>query len=190
VKYRDVHTYLQVFSGEVYFFEVRGEEGAVIDALTRLEERRAFGVDWEAVDVKVGEVKVGEVRAFELDLTTPVLLVSPRRKEKRKLFTNWPSVVFFSNVVDVTGTKRGDGMLEEALRELDEALWEEPSTMSYAKVIYAGKEVVGLMGKLRYSVVDRKVTSLLSMVLESVVAKGIGSSKRNGFGRVSLKVLA
>jgi CRISPR/Cas system endoribonuclease Cas6 (RAMP superfamily) len=68
---------------------------------------------------------------------------------------------------------------------IEEKVREEPSTMEYARVIYAGKEVVGIMGKFRYTILEKDEE--IFTVLENALAKGIGSSRKNGFGRVSLK---
>ncbi|QKR00777.1 CRISPR-associated endoribonuclease Cas6 [Metallosphaera tengchongensis] len=188
IKFGGMPRYLQVFSGEVYSFEVGGEEDKVLNALTNLDSRKAFNTLWRVVDVKVSQVRVDLKESFEVKVMTPALLVSPHRKDKRKVFTNRPSVVFFNNVIDVTKLGRGDQELNELLSSLDHALREEPSVMYYAKVIYAGKEVVGLTGRLRYSLseTDEVVVKTLRLSLESAVARGIGSSRRNGFGRVKV----
>jgi len=186
VKYSNVPHYLQVFGGHTYSFSVGGEDRYVSKAISALDSRRAFNTLWRVKDLVPREVHVDKVQSFELDLKTPALLVSPYVKSKRKVFTNAPSVVFFNNVIDVTGMRRDDVELRKVLSMLDEVLWEEPSTMSYAKVIYGGKEIVGLTGKLRYSVTREQ--GLLCRVLEAAMARGIGSSRRNGFGTVELRM--
>ncbi|AAY81347.1 hypothetical protein [Sulfolobus acidocaldarius] len=65
---------------------------------------------------------------------------------------------------------------------LDRVLWAEPSTIYYKKVVYDGKEILGLLGKFSYTVLEN--SQLIYEILEDVIAMGVGSSRRNGFGRV------
>lgn len=185
VKYSDSPAYLEVFGGEIYSFEVGGEREQVVNALTHLDEKRVFNTLWRVEDVKMCEVKVDNLpRSFEIEILTPALIVSPFLKLKRKVFTNKAEYVLFTNLIDVTGLKRGDERLIDLLSLLSSLLWEEPSIMRYAKVNYAGKTVIGIVGKLRYSII--KEHEIIKRVLESAIAKGIGSSRRNGFGRVKV----
>jgi len=187
VKYSDTPVYLEVIGGETYSFEIGGENERVLNALSNLEEKKIFNTVWRVADIKISEVKVDFLsRFFEVEVLTPALIVSPYFKSKRKVFTNKAEYVFFTNLIDVTGLKRGDERLIDYLSVLSSALWEEPSVMHYEKVVYAGKTVIGLTGKLRYSVVAED--KLIKRVLESVIARGIGSSRRNGFGKVNVIV--
>jgi len=185
IKYSDSPIYLEVFSGKIYSFEVGGEKESVVKALTQLDNKKVFNTFWRVKNVKIHEVEIDFLlENFEVEILTPALIVSPYYKSKRKVFTNKAEYVFFNNLIDVTGLKRGDERLVDYLSVLGSALWEEPSVMRYVKVIYAGKTVIGLTGKLRYSVVAED--KLIKKVLESTIAKGIGSSRRNGFGRVKV----
>jgi len=178
---------LEVIGGETYSFEIGGENERVLNALANLEEKRIFNTVWRVTDIKISNVEIESLpRFFEVEILTPALIVSPYFKSKRKVFTNKAEYVFFTNLIDVTGLRRGDERLIDYLSVLSSALWEEPSVMRYEKVVYAGKTVIGLTGKLRYSVVAED--KLIKRVLESVIARGIGSSRRNGFGKV--KVIA
>jgi len=69
--------------------------------------------------------------------------------------------------------------------ELEEKVREEPSKVGYVSVIYAGRKVIGLIGELRYELlaVDERIIG----TLENAIAKGIGSSRRNGFGRIEMR---
>jgi len=185
VKYFNSPVCLEVIGGETYSFEIGGDNERVLTALSRLEERKVFNTVWRVTDIKIGEVRIDSLpRFFEVEVLTPALIVSPYYKSKRKVFTNKAEYVFFTNLIDVTGLRRGDEKLIDYLSVLSSALWEEPSVMRYAKVVYAGKTVIGLTGKLRYSVVAED--NLVKRVLESVIARGIGSSRRNGFGKVNV----
>ncbi|TRM86070.1 CRISPR-associated endoribonuclease Cas6, partial [Sulfolobus sp. E3] len=181
IKYSEVPTYLEVFPSQLYSFEVGGDEDSVTMALAHLEDRKVFNTLWRVKDVVVSEIEIDGYKKIELEVLTPALLVNPFIKSKRKIFTNRPSVVFFNNLIDVTGLKRGEEKLNYLLNRLDHLLWEDPSIVKYAKVVYAGKEVIGLVGKLRYSLTNED--DIVYKVLESVASKGIGSSRRNGFGR-------
>lgn len=178
------NSFITVESDQIYSFEVGGEDSVVLPLLTRIDNTIAFNTVWNIVDLKVEKPKVHKVSQFEVEILTPALLVHPHLKSQRKVFTNLPSFLFFTNVLDLTGLKRGDEKLMNLLNLLDSSLWMEPSLMSYIKVIYAGKEVVGFIGKLKYSVV--KDEDIIFNVLEDAVVRGIGSSRRNGFGRVKV----
>lgn len=73
---------------------------------------------------------------------------------------------------------------KEMITEIEEKVREEPSRMRYATVIYAGKEVVGMLGTLRYELLEQD--ERIFRVIENAIAKGIGSSRRNWFGRVKI----
>ena len=185
VKYSSSPVCLEVIGGRTYSFEIGGENERVLKTLANLEERKVFNTVWRLTDIKISEVRVDFLpKFFEVEILTPALIVSPYFKSKRKVFTNKAEYVFFTNLIDVTGLRRGNGRLIDYLSVLSSALWEEPSVMRYEKVVYAGKTVIGLTGKLRYSVVAED--KLIKKVLESAIAKGIGSSRRNGFGRVKV----
>ncbi|QGA53991.1 CRISPR-associated endoribonuclease Cas6 [Sulfolobus sp. E5-1-F] len=187
IKYESDSTFLEVIGGNIYSFEVGGDERSVITALLSLEdERLLFNTLWKVVDVETHEVEVSSIpKNFEVDVLTPALIVSPYVKEKRKVFTNKSEYVFFNNVIDATGLSRGDAKLNEVTSSLAQLLWEEPSIMGYAKVRYDNKLVVGMVGKLRYSV--KGEDEILIKVLEDAIVRGIGSSRRNGFGVVRIK---
>ncbi|WP_338602852.1 CRISPR-associated endoribonuclease Cas6 [Sulfolobus tengchongensis] len=186
IKYSNVPTFLEVYANKVYSFEVGGNKEEVLMALSNLENKRLFNTLWVVHNVKIDEIRVNRVKEFEMEVLTPALLVNPFFKTKRKIFTNKASYIFFTNLLDVTGFKRGDEMLHKAISLLDSSLWEEPSIMKYAKVIYAGNEIIGMVGKLRYSVVNEE--DIVFKVIENAIAKGIGSSRRNGFGRVRIRI--
>jgi CRISPR-associated endoribonuclease Cas6 len=183
VKYSNLPTFMEVEGGETYSFEVGGKSEDVVKALTDLQERKVFNTSWKVEDVKMREAKVERKDFIEVELLTPALLVDPFRKDKKKRFTNAFFVTFAVNYMDHFKLSR-----EEYARialSIEEKVREEPSTMEYARVIYAGKEVVGIMGKFRYTILEKDEE--IFTVLENALAKGIGSSRKNGFGRVSLK---
>ncbi|ACP54875.1 CRISPR-associated endoribonuclease Cas6 [Saccharolobus islandicus] len=186
VKYASVPTYLEVIGGNVYSFEIGGDEKNVYSALINLDSKYLFNTFWKVIDVKVHEVEVTSIpKNFELEIMTPALIVSPYVKEKKKVFTNKSEYVFFNNVTDVTGLNRGDEKLNEVIYSFAQLLWEEPSVMKYTSVRYDDKLVIGLTGKLRYSI--KGEDEILVKVLENAIARGIGSSRRNGFGVVRVK---
>ncbi|MFP3203247.1 MAG: CRISPR-associated endoribonuclease Cas6 [Sulfolobus sp.] len=183
MKYSNLPTFMEVEGGETYSFEVGGKSEDVVKALTDLQERKVFNTSWKVEDVKMREAKVERKDFIEVELLTPALLVDPFRKDKKKRFTNAFFVTFAVNYMDHFKLSR-----EEYARialSIEEKVREEPSTMEYARVIYAGKEVVGIMGKFRYTILEKDEE--IFTVLENALAKGIGSSRKNGFGRVSLK---
>lgn len=183
VKYSNLPTFMEVEEGEIYSFEVGGKSEDVVEALINLQERKAFNTTWKVEDVKMREVKVERKDLVEVELLTPALLVDPFKKDRKKRFTNAFFVTFAVNYMDHFHVSR-----EEYVRvalSLEEKVREEPSTMKYVKVTYAGKEVLGMMGKFRYSILEKDEE--IYAVLENALAKGIGSSRKNGFGRISLK---
>ncbi|QXJ28787.1 CRISPR-associated endoribonuclease Cas6 [Saccharolobus shibatae B12] len=186
LKYVSVPTYLEVIGSNVYSFEIGGDEKNVYSALINLDSRHLFNTFWKVIDVEVHEVEVSSIpKNFEVEIMTPALIVSPYVKEKKKVFTNKSEYVFFNNVIDATGLNRGDKKLNEVISRFAQMLWEEPSIMKYASVRYDDKLVIGLTGKLRYSV--KGENEILVKVLENAIARGIGSSRRNGFGVVRVK---
>jgi len=188
VKCSSSPVYLEAHAGEIYSFEVGGEKEHVVNALAHLDDKKVFNTLWRVKDVEVREVVVDSLpSSFEVTILTPALIVSPYVKSKRKVFTNKAGYVFFNNLIDVTGLSREDKGLVSLISRLDSILWEEPSVMHYAKVVYGGKTVIGIVGKLRYSVV--KEDEMIKRILESAIARGIGSSRRNGFGRVKIRTL-
>ncbi|AWR96113.1 CRISPR system precrRNA processing endoribonuclease RAMP protein Cas6 [Acidianus sulfidivorans JP7] len=184
VKYASLPTYLEVTGGNIYSFEIGGEEKEVYSVLINLDSRYFFNTFWKVIDVKVHDIKVNSMpKKFEVEIMTPALIVSPYIKEKRKVFTNKSEYVFFTNLVDVTGLNREK--LVEIIPKFSRLLWEEPSIMKYANLRYDDKLVLGLTGNLRYSV--REEDEILIKVLENAIAMGIGSSRRNGFGVIRIK---
>ncbi|QPG48921.1 CRISPR-associated endoribonuclease Cas6 [Saccharolobus solfataricus] len=187
IKYGSVLTFLEVIGGNVYSFEVGGDERNVYSALINLGDKSLlFNTYWKVVDVEVHEVEVSSIpKNFGVDILTPALIVSPYVKEKRKVFTNKSEYVFFNNIIDATGFNRGDVKLSEVISRFAQLLWEEPSIIGYANVRYGDKLVIGMIGKLRYSV--KGEDEVLIKVLEDAIVRGIGSSRRNGFGVVRIK---
>ncbi|BBL47204.1 hypothetical protein DFR88_00725 [Metallosphaera sedula] len=102
------------------------------------------------------------------------------------MFTNDPAVVFFVNVMEVTGLPREKLCI--TWEKLGEWLWPEPSLLDYIQVTYAGKVVTGMTGKLRYSLTECADRDSVKKLLENAVSRGIGTSRRNGFGRVEVRV--
>ncbi|BFH74749.1 CRISPR-associated endoribonuclease Cas6 [Sulfurisphaera javensis] len=187
IKHSSTPTFLELEAGEVYSFEVGGEEKSVIKELSKLEDNYSFfNTYWKIVDVKLQKVVVNKSKKIRLEILTPALIVNPYVKAKRKVFTNKSSFVFFVNLLDVTGFSRNDERTLSLLKHIDEALWEEPSIMKYEKVIYDGKEIIGMTGLLNYSI--EKDSEIVYEILENAIAKGIGSSRRIGFGRVKITV--
>lgn len=174
--------YIEVEGDKIYSFEIGGRERDVMETLMKLEEREVFNTVWRVKDIRTYPIEVGECRSFELHILTPALLTDPMSKSKRKRFTNRPSVVFFTNILEEFGVRREDPDLTRYLENLDSSLWEEPSFISYSKVYYEDKLVVGLTGLLRYSITTNE--GIVRKILTNAIARGIGSSRRNGFGRV------
>ncbi|MQL56591.1 hypothetical protein GFB69_13055 [Acidianus ambivalens] len=183
VKYSNLPTFMEVEGGEIYSFEVGGKSEDVVTALMDLQERKVFNTTWKVEDVKMREAKVERKDFVEVELLTPALLVDPFRKDRKKRFTNAFFVAFAVNFMDHLHVPRED--YARIATSIEEKVREEPSIMEYAKVIYAGKEVVGIMGKFRYTILEKNEE--IFAVLENALAKGIGSSRKNGFGRVSIK---
>ncbi|AWS00487.1 CRISPR-associated endoribonuclease Cas6 [Metallosphaera hakonensis JCM 8857 = DSM 7519] len=177
---------LEVRGGEIYSFEVGGEEEKVMSALLNLTARTVFNSKWTVEDVTLTKACVPKSSKFVLEIKTPALLVSPYVKSKRKVFTNCPSVLFFTNAIDVIQAERGEDKLRETLSALDLLLWPEPSVMKYSTITYAGKRVVGMMGRFTYSILNQD--EMVYHILNDALAKGIGSSRKNGFGRIEIRV--
>ncbi|MCG3109162.1 hypothetical protein L3N51_01452 [Metallosphaera sp. J1] len=89
------------------------------------------------------------------------------------------------NLMDVTGLSRED--VQTWVEKLREWLWPEPSHMNYVQVVYAGKVVTGLTGKLRYSIAGGDM-DMIRRVISTAISLGIGTSRRNGFGRIRVRV--
>lgn len=182
VKCSNLPTFMEVEGGETYSFEVGGKSEEVVNALTNLEEREVFNTTWKIEDVKIREVRVERKETVEVELLTPALLIDPFRKDKKKRFTNAFFIAFAVNYMDHFKVTREE--YAKVALSLEEKVREEPSTMEYVRVNYAGKEVVGVLGKFRYTILEKD--ERIYAVLENAMAKGIGSSRKNGFGRVRL----
>lgn len=182
VKYSSIPYYLEVEGGEVYSFEVGGRDKDVIEALTNLKERTVlFNTSWNIVDVKLNRVEFN-CRRFTVKVLTPALIIDPITKSKKKRFTNLFAFVFAVNFMDHFTLTREE--YKEMITEIEKKVREEPSKMKYATVIYAGKEVVGMLGTLRYELLEQDERIIAA--IENAIAKGVGSSRRNGFGRIKV----
>jgi len=182
VKYSPLPYYMEVEGGDVYSFEVGGRYEDVIVALTQLENKVVFNTEWKIVDVKLNPVNFNCDRKFTVEILTPALIIDPIIKSKKKRFTNLFSFAFAVNFMDHFKLNREE--YKEMITEIEEKVREEPSKMRYATVIYAGKEVVGMLGTLRYELLKRDES--IFRVIENAIAKGIGSSRKNGFGRIKI----
>ncbi|PVU69954.1 hypothetical protein DDW09_03155 [Sulfolobus sp. SCGC AB-777_L09] len=174
---------MEVEGGEVYSFEVGGKREDVIEALSDISDRVVFNTKWEVVDVELREVKYELREKIDVVVKTPALIIDPLKKSKRKRFTNFFAFTFAVNFMDHLGLTREE--YKKMIIELEEKVTEEPSKVSYVTVIYAGKEIVGLVGELRYRV--KKADDRILGAIENAIAKGIGSSRKNGFGRVEVR---
>jgi CRISPR-associated endoribonuclease Cas6 len=183
IKYSKLPRFMEVEGGEVYSFEVGGKRGDVIEALSDISDRVVFNTKWEVIDVELREVKYELREKIDVVVKTPALIIDPLNKSKRKRFTNFFAFTFAVNFMDHLGLTREE--YKKMIIELEEKVTEEPSKVSYVTVIYAGKEIVGLVGELRYRV--KKADDRILGAIENAIAKGIGSSRRNGFGRVEVR---
>ncbi|BBD73371.1 hypothetical protein HS1genome_1760 [Sulfodiicoccus acidiphilus] len=164
--------------------DISGSPEGLIKLLAELKDFHAFNTKWRIEDVKVEDVRVECSKGFELSSLSPVLPFDPYVKVKLKRFTNSVDVVLAAPLMDVTSLSRGDELKAE-LEELRRFIIEDPSLLYTVKVIYAGKEVVGMLGKLRYRIL--RDVPRLTEVLSAAAVRGVGSSRRNGFGRVEVR---
>ena len=183
IKYSKVPRFMEVEGGEVYSFEVGGRREDVIEALSEVSDKEVFNTKWEVIDVELKEVKYELGEKINVIIKTPALIIDPLKKSKRKRFTNLFAFVFAVNFMDHLGLSREE--YKRMITELEEKVSEEPSKVGYVTVIYGGKEIVGLVGELRYRVVEHDERVLGA--IENAIAKGIGSSRRNGFGRIEVR---
>ena len=183
IKYSTIPHFMEVEGGNIYSFEVGGNYDDVIYALRDLDKKRIFNTTWEIVDVRLKEVKFNCKGRIRVSIRTPALIADPLIKSKKKRFTNAFSFVFAVNFMDHLKITREE--YRKLILELEEKVREEPSEIGYASVIYAGKKIIGIVGKLRYELLE--VDERIIGTLENALAKGIGSSRRNGFGRIEVK---
>ncbi|BCU70139.1 CRISPR-associated endoribonuclease Cas6 [Stygiolobus caldivivus] len=183
VRYSTVPYFMEVEAGKEYSFDVGGDYYDVIDALKGLERKKVFNTVWEVVDVKLREVEFEFKDKIKVSVRTPALIADPLKKSKKKRFTNLFAFVFAVNFMDHLGLTREE--FRGLILEVEGKVREEPSKVWYETVIYAGKKVVGLVGELRYTLLEED--ERVKGALENAIAKGIGSSRRNGFGRVTVE---
>ncbi len=183
-KESDVPTYLEVEGGRSYTFRVGGEEEEMIKALTEISDTRVFNTKWRIEDVRVSSVTLECKDYLKVDILTPAIFPDPFVKDEKKRFTNAFFIVFAVNAMDETKLKRGSE-LEKFLFSMERNVSEEPSDYRSVNVIYAGKKVKAILGKMNYRL--REYLPELKSILENAQAKGIGSSRHNGFGVVNLR---
>ncbi|MUN29735.1 CRISPR-associated endoribonuclease Cas6 [Sulfuracidifex metallicus] len=179
----DVPLPMTVYAGDDYWFRIGGDEKDVARAITSLRETKVFNTWWHVRDVEVNQVEnvPSDAKKMVVETMTPAILPDPFNPKKRKRFSNEFVTVFAVNFMDELKFTRED--VKEKLATIEEVVTEEPSWMRWETVNYAGKRVVGVTGKFTYS--SERLGEIMP-VLENAIAKGIGSSRRNGFGIVKI----
>ncbi|BBG23172.1 CRISPR-associated endoribonuclease Cas6 [Sulfuracidifex tepidarius] len=174
---------MTVYAGDEYWFRIGGDEREVATAIAGLRDTKAFNTLWHVEDVEVKRVGdlPSDTRRITVETLTPAILPDPFSPKKRKRFSNEFVTVFAVNFMDELRFTRED--VKEKLATIEEVVTEEPSWMKWVTVIYAGKRVVGVVGKFTYS--SERFGEMMPVIGNAVV-KGIGSSRRNGFGIVKV----
>ncbi len=177
-------TYVEVEGGKKYTFRVGGEEEEMIKALSEINDIHVFNTKWRIEDVRVSSVTLECKNYVKVDILTPAIFPDPFVKEEKKRFTNAFFIVFAVNAMDEMKLKRGSE-LEKFLYDMERNVSEEPSDYRSVNILYSGKKVKGVLGRMNYRI--RDYFQELKSILENAQAKGIGSSRHNGFGVVNVR---
>ncbi|AWR95452.1 CRISPR-associated endoribonuclease Cas6 [Acidianus brierleyi] len=183
-KESDVPTYIEVEGGKTYTFRVGGEEEEMIKALSQINDVNVFNTLWKIKDVKVSSVSLECKEYVKVDILTPAIFPDPFVKDEKKRFTNASFIVFAVNAMDEMKLRRGPE-LDKILYDIEKNVSEEPSDYHSINVVYSNKKVKGIVGRMNFRI--RGYFPELRSILENAQAKGIGSSRHNGFGVVNIR---
>ncbi len=179
----------------------------VMDALSNLDGVELFNVKWVLVEYGIEcyklpskdipvRYRLDNIEAVKVEFRTPTLLLDPYKKTRYRRFLPLPGIVFSYNIGDLLRMERSRDYIETVdlvnalLNETYSAL-ETTKTVMY---IYEGKRLPGITGYVKYmidwSLVDKLDAKLfLENLLLHTKIMGVGTSRANGFGHVTIRFI-
>jgi len=196
--------------GREYLFYIGFTEDVshqVTLALTSIDGVELFGVKWFLVEMGIesyrlptqdvpGELSLDGAEAVKLEFRTPTLLLDPFKESRYKRFLPLPGIVFAYNIGDLLRMQRNREYIE-AVNIVNTVLNETYSaleTVKPIKYIYEGKQLPGITGYIKYIIdwdlVEKlEIKNFLENLLLHTKIMGIGTSRANGFGHTTVKIV-
>ncbi len=181
---------------------------AVIDALNNIDGVTLFGVTWRLVEYSIetywlptdkppSELRLDEAEAVKVEMRTPVLLLDPYKESRFRRFLPMAGVVFAYNIGDLLRMNRSREYIltvDSVTMVLNET-YSILSTVKAIKYVYGHKTLPGLIGYAKYMIdwdilggnEDYKL--FLENLLLHAHVMGVGTSRANGFGHVTIKTV-
>lgn len=213
-KIAGTNTVFITIAGEKLFFNIGCSEDVlsiVLDTLTSIGSSgvELFNTKWFLEEIEFmyynlpfrdeesvpDEFKLNNKKSIKIMFRTPALLLDPFKKSKRRRFLPTPGNVFSYNIGDLLRIERNQEyfntiiLIEAVLNETYNVL----KTAKPIKYIYENKELPGLTGYVKYMIDWNLLNATDSkLFLENIIihasVMGIGSSRANGFGHVTIKI--
>lgn len=181
----------------------------VFEALSNLDGIELFNTKWFLLEYEVESYKLpakpedipldyrlDEAEAVKVEFRTPALLLNPYKKSKFKKFLPTPGNVFSYNIGDLLRLTRDNEYIKvvNLLNALLNETYTVLETVRPVKYIYGNKSLPGIIGYAKYMIdwdllVETKTKHLLENLLLHAAIMGVGTSRANGFGHVTVKVI-
>lgn len=201
-------------AGEKLFFNIGCSEDVlsiILDTLTSIGSNGVslFNTKWFLEEIEFTyynlpirenesipeDFRVDNKKSIKVEFRTPILLLDPFKKSRKRRFLPTPANVFSYNIGDLLRLERNQEYFNTVI--LIEAILNETynvlKTAKPVKYVYENKELPGLTGYVKYIIDwDLVNTTNSKLLLENILIHasimGIGSSRANGFGYVTIKV--
>ena len=179
----------------------------VINALMNLNDIELFNAKWSLIEYGVekyslpaehipGQFSIDNAVAIKVEFRTPTLLLDPYKTSKYKRFLPLPGIVFSYNVGDLLRMERNRDYIE-TINLLNAVLNETYSALETVKpimYIYEGKGYPAITGYIKYMIdwdlVEKTgAQKLLENIIVHASIMGVGTSRANGFGHVTIKII-
>ncbi len=179
----------------------------VLDALGGLDGVELFKAKWFLEEYSLEtyelpareediprEYRVGTDYWVKVEFRTPTLFLDPYKASKIKRFLPLPGIVFSYNIGELLRMEKN----AEYIRMVDHmnALLNEPytilETVKVVKYLYDGMSLPGVTGYAKYMIdyeymVLTESVEFLENILLHAAVMGVGTSRANGFGYVTIK---
>ncbi len=205
------NTRFQAKPGVRYYFEIGFSEDVltiVNDTILNIDGVKLLDAKWYLVEVEfeihklpvkeegfLNKYSIEGKKSVKIEFRTPALLLDPYKKTRVKRFLPLPGIVFSYNIGELLRLGRGKEyfgsiiLVNSILNETYHIL----NTVKPILYVYEGKELPGLTGFAKYMIDHELVKATDSkLFLENILLHasimGVGTSRANGFGNVTIKV--
>ncbi len=179
----------------------------VFDAIASIDGVEVFHAKWALVEYSIEAIKLpteeppaeyslDNAEAIVVEFRTPVLLLDPYKESRFKRFLPLPGITFSYNIGDLLRMERSREYMETV--DLVNALLNETysalETVKSVMYIYEGRQYPGLIGYIKY-MIDWDIVgktgakTFLENILVHASIMGIGTSRANGFGHTTIKII-